>query len=91
MERDENGVYSLLYRKDTESCFNADGGNGAVGGVTDPGTEGNGGCRCEGCGQRQLAMVYSPMQCWRRLHTPEDALTKGTLFEELYKPYEEVW
>lgn len=51
----------------------------------------------EGCsnrelnGTKQLAMVYSPMQCWRMLHTPEDALTKGTLFEELYKPYEEVW
>ena len=62
----------------------------------DPTMDGNveqrmgGTCRCEGCGDRQLAMVYSPMQCWRRLYTPADALMHGTLFEELYKPLEEV-
>ena len=38
---------------------------------------------------RQLAMVYSPFQCWRMLYSPEDALMNGTLFEELYKPLEE--
>jgi len=37
-------------------------------------------------GQRQLAMVYSPYQCWRMIYTPADALMHGTLFEELYKP-----
>ena len=94
MERNENGLSSLLYRRDTASRFNADAGNG---GNADPGVEGGGSPRCDGgsprCdgGQSQLAMVYSPMQCWRRLHTPDEALTKGTLFEELYKPYEEVW
>ena len=88
MERNENGLSSLLYRRDTASRFNADAGNG---GNADPGVEGGGALGCEGCGQKQLAMVYSPMQCWRRLHTPDEALTKGTLFEELYKPYEEVW
>ena len=36
----------------------------------------------------QLAMVYSPIQNWRMLLTPEAALEKGTLFEELYKPLE---
>ncbi|MBQ8689762.1 MAG: spore coat associated protein CotJA [Clostridia bacterium] len=45
-------------------------------------------CNMEG---RQLAMVYSPMQCWRMLKTPADALMSGTLFEELVKPYEEEW
>ena len=59
---------------------NMDNGGGGMGG----------GCRCEGCTNRQLAMVYSPMQCWRRLYTPADALMHGTLFEELYKPCEEV-
>lgn len=34
----------------------------------------------------QLAMVYSPMQCYRMLYSPEDALMRGTLFEELDKP-----
>lgn len=38
----------------------------------------------------QLAMVYSPYQCWRMLLSPENALAKGTLFEELYKPLVEV-
>lgn len=96
MERNENGLFSLMYRDRANPCFNAEGGtngnggngNGSVGGVTD--TE-HGGCGCEGCSGRQLAMVYSPMQCWRRLYTPDEALTRGTLFEELYKPYEEVW
>ncbi len=98
MERNENGLYSLLYRNGTEKCFNAEGGNmnGTARGTEDgggadmPRTD-MGGCRCEGCGNRQLAMVYSPMQCWRRLYTPDEALMSGTLFEELYKPYEEVW
>ena len=38
---------------------------------------------------RQLAMVYSPYQCWRMLYSETDALTHGTLFEELYKPLED--
>lgn len=38
---------------------------------------------------RQLAMVYSPYQCWRMLYSEEDALAHGTLFEELYKPLED--
>ena len=41
------------------------------------------------CSERQLGMVYSPFQCWRKLYSTDEALTKGTLFEELYKPLEE--
>lgn len=41
------------------------------------------------CSKHQLAMVYSPNQCWRRLYSPEEALSHGTLFEELYKPLED--
>lgn len=41
------------------------------------------------CSDSQLAMVYSPYQCWRMLYSPDDALTHGTLFEELYKPLED--
>ena len=44
----------------------------------------------EGCSKKQLAMVYSPFQCWRLLYSPDAALKNGTLFEELYKPLEEV-
>lgn len=36
--------------------------------------------------RRQLAMVYSPMQCWRMLIDPDKALDMGTIFEELHKP-----
>lgn len=38
---------------------------------------------------RQLAMVYSPYQCWRMLYSEMDALDHGTMFEELYKPLED--
>ena len=38
----------------------------------------------------QLAMVYAPKQAFRKLYTEADALRHGTLFEELYKPLEEV-
>lgn len=51
-----------------------------------------GGCEsapmlCDGV---QLAMVYAPMQSFRKLYSEADALRHGTLFEELYKPLEEV-
>ena len=44
-------------------------------------------CPCEGV---QLAMVYAPKQAFRMLYSEADALKHGTLFEELYKPLEEV-
>ena len=40
-------------------------------------------------GSHQLAMVYSPCQMWRMLYSPETALERGTLFEELDKPLED--
>ncbi len=33
-----------------------------------------------------LAYVYAPTQKFRMLYSAQDALTHGTLFEELYKP-----
>ena len=35
-----------------------------------------------------LAMVYSPIQCWRRLLDPTEALKQGTQFSELVLPFE---
>ena len=35
-----------------------------------------------------LAYAYLPIQKWRKLYSPEDALTRGTMFEELDKPKE---
>ena len=37
---------------------------------------------------KPLAYAYVPIQRWRMLYTPENALAHGTLFEELYKPME---
>ena len=34
-----------------------------------------------------LAMVLSPIQEWRLLYEPAKALTRGTLFAELDKPF----
>ncbi len=35
-----------------------------------------------------LAMVYAPKQVWRCSYTPAQALSRGTLFYELDKPFE---
>ena len=35
---------------------------------------------------KPLAYAYVPVQRWRMLYSDKDALGKGTLFEELYKP-----
>lgn len=39
-------------------------------------------------GDRQLAMVYAPFNCFRMLYPMEKALMRGTMFEELDKPLE---
>ena len=45
------------------------------------------GCGGEGCPHDlPLAYVYAPDQKFRLLFSAPDALAKGTLFEELYKP-----
>ena len=38
----------------------------------------------------QLAMVYSPVQRFEGLYSPEEALQRGTLFEGLDKPLKEA-
>ena len=35
-----------------------------------------------------LGMVYAPIQEWRNAYDVEKALTRGTLFQELDKPWE---
>lgn len=35
-----------------------------------------------------LAMVYSPYQLWRNTYKEDDALSRGTLFNELDLPFE---
>ncbi len=34
-----------------------------------------------------LAAAYVPMQRWRALYTPQDGFPRGTIFEELDKPF----
>lgn len=35
-----------------------------------------------------LGYSYTPIQRWRMMYRPAEALSRGTLFEELYKPME---
>lgn len=58
--------------------------SGIVGGVTNHTCGGRGDC----LDNMPLAYVYAPDQVFRMLYTANDALKKGTLFEELYKPME---
>lgn len=41
----------------------------------------------DSCEYPSLAMVYLPYQNWQELYTPCEALTNGTLFKELNKPF----
>ncbi|MDY2886872.1 MULTISPECIES: spore coat associated protein CotJA [Lachnospiraceae] len=34
-----------------------------------------------------LAMAYVPWQNWRKIYEPEKAFCRGTIFEELDKPF----
>jgi len=34
-----------------------------------------------------LAMVYAPVQRFQGLYEPEEALSRGTIFQELEKPF----
>ena len=102
MEKNENGFSAYNFGSSNRNRNNGCAGageqwtpngngnaNGSVGGATD---SGNHGTSCHGDelgGSRQLAMVYSPYQCWRMLYSPEKALMRGTLFEELDKPLED--
>lgn len=42
----------------------------------------------EDLGGLPLAYAYVPIQCWRMLYSTDEALSHGTLFEELDKPPE---
>ena len=45
------------------------------------------------CGRMVVGMAYFPMQKWVGLREPEEALARGTQFEELDKPFfgEDIW
>ena len=45
------------------------------------------GCRNDCLRGQSLAMVYSPCQDFKDLYDPTEALCRGTLFSELYKPF----
>lgn len=91
MERDENGLSVLFPRSGGCNDRNTNGGTTNGGDMTNRGGMTNGCGMQNGCGMTQLAMVYSPMQCFRMLYSPEKALMRGTMFEELDKPLEEDW
>lgn len=41
------------------------------------------------CNEKELARVYIKKQVINEVFSPKEALKKGTLFPELYKPYME--
>ena len=45
------------------------------------------------CGEMVVGMIYAPMQVWRDVRDPQEALSRGTQFAELDKPFfgEDVW
>ena len=101
MEKNENGYSDFSFENRKRATERRNGacpgtgdsweGDGLNGNISDISTEngGMGECGNMKCSERQLGMVYSPYQCWRMLYNTDEALKKGTLFEELYKPLEE--
>lgn len=87
MERNENGMRVRLGGENREGRDYSCPGTGEIWQGGHQGGNGQSACRGE-CSQKQLAMVYAPMQCWRMIYSPSEALRHGTLFEELYKPLE---
>lgn len=80
MERNRNG-YPTPRTADTENGGNAE--------MTCPMPDG--GCGGEGGTMMDdllLAYAYVPIQKWRKLHSVDEALERGTMFEELDKPKE---
>jgi len=45
------------------------------------------------CGDMVVAMAYVPMQNWNNVYDPCEALSRGTQFSDLDKPFygEDVW
>ena len=89
MERNENGFSGREVQNSTERRNSACPGTGEIWRRDGRTNNGNGMTGDEMCSDRQLAMMYSPVQCWRMLYSPDRALLRGTLFEELDKPLED--
>lgn len=89
MERNENGT-PIVDRGGTRAEDMTRMQNRApmdMGGGCQGGGNGCGGSD-DGLDEMPLAYVYAPSQKFRMMYSPEDALSHGTLFEELYKPME---
>ncbi len=45
------------------------------------------------CGDMVVGMAYVPMQQWKDVKEPQEALARGTQFPDLDKPFfgEDVW
>ena len=66
-------------------CGNGCGNNGSSGDLA-PDMNGSCGGRGDCLDGMAVAYVYAPDQKFRLLYSASDALSHGTLFEELYKP-----
>lgn len=83
MSKDANGYPYKMTLSSGGGTGEADRPGDALG-DTSAGCGGSGDC----LDSMPLAYVYAPDQRFRLLYSAADALTHGTLFEELYKPME---
>lgn len=74
MDRNENGYPTPIVGGEEKGQMNSD----------RSGCGGDNSC----LDQMTLAYVYAPNQQFRMLYSANEALRRGTLFEELYKPME---
>ena len=87
MEKKMNGLPDLSAAGCAFPCLSED--------PTLPDVRENGAMHNHACGgdgscldEKPLAYLYAPNQKFRMLYSAKDALSHGTLFEELYKPRE---
>ena len=96
MERNENGYSAYNFSQngtfsDRRGCSQSGGCDRRGGCGSENGTGGmtNGQCNANDFENARLAMAYVPMQVWRMLYSPDSALMRGTMFEELDLPLED--
>ena len=84
MDRNENGYpRGRVGGAGRRDCTGNQVGSDSLGGCGPESV--NGGC-ADCLDTKPLAYSYNPIQRWQMLYTVDDALGRGTLFEELDKP-----
>ena len=84
----ENG-YPIISEENRQGCTGGTRSQNSAEQMDKTGAADGGKCGGAGCPHDlTLAYLYAPDQKFRLLYSSREALSKGTLFEELYKPME---